>query len=357
MSKLFLKYFVFYLFIPIIKSQALDVSQTVLEQATYYETDSSIIYGSFIDFSTLKFYEIDMEKIHHTIEEPNFEFYYTNEEGVNKLSIKCKDVNRIKCNTIILGEHKSITFDYDYSIARTGGVVSFFLILYGVFSLFKGYIYFNLTAFFYSAFSLILLCREFCEFMEIKKFLNADDPKSKTFMTTFYIISIVSSFAYGFASFMSKYLKYISFGFINGLILSKLIIFFIIQSPSLKENIELKYLIAESVCCFVIIIFWLIFKDKVPNLTMVNISFIASYGIIYGINILIGGLPFIPFMILAKYYKAEEEKDKLFDSLVDHSSLYIYLAICVGLTAIGIYFNINNYKILIEKAKKKLSVY
>ena len=50
------------------------VSQTVLEQATYYETNNSVIYNIFIDFNNLKFYKIDMEKIHHTEATPIFEF-------------------------------------------------------------------------------------------------------------------------------------------------------------------------------------------------------------------------------------------------------------------------------------------
>lgn len=349
--KYFLIYFI-YLFDNYNSLKVIEVSQTIFEQATYYETNNSIIYGSFIDFGTLKFYKIDMNKIHHTISTPNFEFYFDEDD---RLSIQCKKEKKIKCNTIILDEHEYISFDYDYQIAKSGGVLTFLLILYGVFSLFKGIIYYNLTIAFYSAFSLILFFREICEFLELLKILDTEDDASHRVFITFYIFTLITSLIYGYICFLSRYLKYISFGFIDGLILGKLLFYFIVQL--IDEDIELKYFITELVCCIVFIIFWLRTKNKVINLTMFNIALIATYGIIYGFNLILGGLPFIPFFILAKYYHKEEQRDELFNNLLENNYFHIYFIFSITLIVVGTYFNITNYKIIMEKARKKIAVY
>ena len=353
MANYYLKYFLFYFLFLIKQYNSIKVTQTVLEQSTYYETDNSPIYGNFIDFSTLKFYTINMTRIHYTEVEPNFQFYYNDKE---KLSIKCKEDKdkRIKCNEINLDEHQSISFNYDYLIAQTGGVISFFLILYGIFSLLKGYIYYNLTVFFYSSFSLILFWREFCEFLEMIEKLNADNNKSETFLIAFYSISIIASVIFGYVSFLTKYLRYISFGFIDGLIVSKFLFYFIIKA--LETQVELKYFLAELICCLIFIIFLFLFKDKNPNITMVNISVMASYGIIYGLHVLFGGLPFIPFLILSITKKSDNPKEQLFTTLTEKNNLIVYVIIYILLVLFGCYFNITGYKIFTEKTKKKIFV-
>ena len=335
------------------------VSQTVLEQATYYETNDSIIYNTFIDFNKLKFYKIDMDKIHHTEATPRFEFYFVEGGDIN---IKCKDKdnngNRVKCNEILLNEHESITFNYDSLIAQTGGAISFLLILFGIFCLLRGYIYYNLTVAFYSTFSLILLGREFCEFMEMMEVLNSDDDKSKKFLKSFYAISIISALAYGYSSFLAKYLRYISFGFIEGLIIAKFLFYFIIKA--LENDIILKYFITELIFCFAFIVCWFFLKNKYPLFTMINLSLIASYGIVYGLNVLFGGLPFMPFLILSKENEKDEnvdDREKLFQRLIDHNNLIFYSVLYVIIALAGSYFNITNTKIFEEKARKKISVY
>lgn len=334
------------------------VSQTVLEQATYYETNNSVIYNIFIDFNNLKFYKIDMEKIHHTEATPIFEFYL---EGDN-INIKCKDFDingdKVKCNQIILNEHKSITFNYDSLIAQTGGAISYLLIIYGFFCLFRGYIYYNLTVAFYSTFSLILLGREFCELMEMKEFLNSDDDKSKDFLKSFYAISLISAIVYGYSSFLARYLRYISFGFIEGLIISKFLFYFIIQG--LENEIVLKYFITELVFCSALIVCWFFLKNKYEIFTMINLSLMASYGIIYGLNVLFGGLPFMPFLILSKENEKNEnidEREKLFQRLITHNKLLVYSIFYVVFALAGSYFNITNTKIFMQKSRKKISVY
>ena len=67
MGKDLLKYFLIHFIFLLKMYNTLNVSQTVLEQATYYETDESVIYNNFIDFNNLKFYEIDMPKIYYRI--------------------------------------------------------------------------------------------------------------------------------------------------------------------------------------------------------------------------------------------------------------------------------------------------
>lgn len=359
MGRNFLKYLLIYFIFLIKFYNCLNVSQTILEQATYYETSDSVIYNTFIDFNALKFYTIDMDKIHHTEATPRFEFYLQ-DDGLINIRCKEKDTNyqRFKCNSILLNEHKSITFDYDFLMARNGGFICFMLILYGIFCLFRGYIYYNLTVAFYSGFSLILLSREFCELMELIEKLDAGDEKSQQFLNAFYFISVLTSLFYGYTSFLSRYFRYISFGFIEGLVIGKLFFYFIVKA--VINNIILKYFLTELICSLAFIICWFFLKNKYKIFTMVNISLIASYGIIYGLNVLIGGLPFMPFLILAKANQKSsvvDTRELLFKRLVKHSNLIFYSIMYVILALGGSYFNITNTKIFMEKARKKISVY
>ena len=93
---------------------------------------------------------------------------------------------------------------------------------------------------------------------------------------------------------------------------------------------------------------------------MINLSLIASYGIVYGLNVLFGGLPFMPFLILSKENEKDEnvdDREKLFQRLIDHNNLIFYSVLYVIIALAGSYFNITNTKIFEEKARKKISVY
>ena len=61
------------------------------------------------------------------------------------LNLHVKNIALIREADIDLSEHKFITFDFDRLISKLGGIFSYLLILYGFFSLGRGYVYFNLT--------------------------------------------------------------------------------------------------------------------------------------------------------------------------------------------------------------------
>lgn len=87
---------------------------------------------------------------------------------------------------------------------------------------------------------------------------------------------------------------------------------------------------------------------------------LSAYGILYGLHILIGGLPFLPFLILAKskyaiYDDVKYRENGLYEGLRDNNSLLSYIIFFVILSVIGFYFNYSNYKLFIEKKKKNIS--
>ena len=133
-----------------------------------------------------------------------------------------------------------------------------------------------------------------------------------------------------------------------------------------EEEIELKLFITEISCAFVFMVSWILLKDKYPKVTMVRLSLIASFGITFGLNVLFGGYPYMPFLILAKKYQDEKkievqdeenESNTLFKRLSERNNLHIYLGIYVFFSFVGCYFNINNTKTFMEKARKKISIY
>lgn len=392
MNKDIAKYFLFFVFFLIMKSEGkefdesifyqqlnpdedkknpnitLKVKQTILEHASYYSNESyNDINKSFIDFSSFRFYYIDMRKVNSNIDrkELKFEFFFENDTVINKeankdsahISIRC--ISDLRCNYIQLEEHKYVSFDFDLYISQNGGLISFVLIMVGIFCLLKGYIYYNIPTAFYSALSIFLLWREYCELNELNDDLNTLDPKSKSISFAVFIISIITSLAYGYISIKTKYLKYISFGFVDGLIFSK-ILFFLILLGLDNKHLLVSYLITEIVFCIAFIVFFLLFRNKNIKITIANISMLSAYGILYGLHILIGGLPFLPFLILSKnkddYFGDKDYREKdLYDILKGNNALYIYLIFFVILSVIGFYFNYSNYKLFIEKKKKNIS--
>ena len=356
-------YFLLFLIFPFQKCENEDtnrtiiVSQTILQQAIYYEEYNSTIIDTFVDFNSLKFYKINMETIHHKGGDMIFEFFF-NEDDLLNIQCKTDESPGIICNKIYLEEHNSYSFFFDYKIAEYGGIISFILILFGILFLVQGYIYYNLTIVFYSSFCIFLFWREFFEFMEILQILNTENEKSQTFCFTCFVISIFSSIAYGYVNFLFKFLRYFSLGIIEGIIFGKFLFFFILLLLKDEEEIELKLFITEISCAFVFMVSWILLKDKYPKVTMVRLSLIASFGITFGLNVLFGGYPYMPFLILAKKYQDEDdESNTLFKRLSKRHNLHIYLGIYVFFSFVGCYFNINNTKTFMEKARKKISIY
>ena len=133
------------------------VSHTVLIQENYYGTQDRIS-KSFIDFTKYKIYRIDDHRIYHKEgANPKFKLKWADN---NDISLECingdeKDDEYIKCAQIDLNDHDFIAFDIDRYIAKLGGIFTYLLVLYGFFSLRRGYVYFNLTIIFYSSFGFI----------------------------------------------------------------------------------------------------------------------------------------------------------------------------------------------------------
>ena len=124
--------------------------------------------------------------------------------------------------------------------------------------------------------------------------------------------------------------------------------------------VTVSYFKNKLIFCFAFIVCWFFLKNKYPLFTMINLSLIASYGIVYGLNVLFGGLPFMPFLILSKENEKDEnvdDREKLFQRLIDHNNLIFYSVLYVIIALAGSYFNITNTKIFEEKARKKISVY
>jgi len=110
----------------------------------------------------------------------------------------------------------------------------------------------------------------------------------------------------------------------------------------LENEIVLKYFITELVFCLALIVCWFFLKNKYEIFTMINLSLMASYGIIYGLNVLFGGLPFMPFLILSKENEKNEnidEREKLFQRLITHNKLLVYSIFYVVFALAGSYFN------------------
>ena len=341
------------------------VKQTILEHAIYYnETNTQLITinNSFIDFYLFRFYYMNMTQINPRKNDLMFDFVFDNytKEEQNDLepyiSIQCtKNVTyRMRCNDIFLNETEYVSFDYDYCITRTGGFISFLLILVGLFCLRYGYIYFNITSAFYSGFSILLFFREFCELMELNHGLDNRHDKSQRFALTVYILSLLTGVAYGYISIKTKYLKYISFGFIVGLIFAKFLYFLILMG--INKNLFIGYILTEITSCIFFIILFFLFKNKYPKISIVYISILLSYGILYGIHILIGGLPFLPYLILAKTkYEPYDIEKGLYERLKSKSAIIFYLIFFVVITVLGFFLNYTRYKLFIEKKKKHIS--
>ncbi len=324
------------------------VSHNIIDQETVYGKFPRISI-CFIDFSQYKMYIIDKNRIFHKDGEITFDLFWNNTED---LAFKCHEGNdyRIKCSTIDINEHKAICFDYAKKLSEISGAFSYLLILYGIFSLTKGYIYFNLTIIFYGSFGFILFVKELFEHLELEEKLNNKHYSSKTLLDIIFWGSLIISILYGFTCFLSKYLKYITFGFINGIFLGKIIFFYLLIAELLEKKLHLAYFLIELISVLIMIVFLVIVQNKSPIISIIYIVLMATYGIIYGCNLLFGGVRFLPFLILAK------ENDKSEEALTKVSNYwfhFIYLISFILIVGIGIWKNRENYNIIINRIKPK----
>ena len=322
------------------------VSHTILFQESYYGTNDTI-YNIFLDFTQFRLYNITKERIYrNTPNYPNFQLIWKDK----KISLKCSSKNdaTLKCADIDLRDHKFITFDFDRLISKLGGIFSYLLILYGFFSLRRGYVYFNLTVIFYGSFGFILFVREFFQLLELNDHLNSEDDDSERILYTVFSFTLIICILYGYVCHLSKYLKYITFGFINGLIISKVFYYFLIKA--IDDNFFWTYFLIELFTCLIMMGLFIFLQNKYTIVNIMNIVFISSYGVVYGLNILVGGLPFLPFFILVK--QDSIEKDYLYHKLVDKNHIYFYASIYVVLLVYGSYKNYINYKIATNKKLK-----
>lgn len=345
--------FIFFGILIIIKSldteeiKNITVPHTILEQEKLYRK-SHYISNSFIDFTKYRIYKIDKDRIYHSDGEMKFKLNWDNGD---ELTIGCITEKQYKCSKIDLKEHTFISFDYDRLIGFLGGIFSYLLILFGIFCLTSGYIYFNLSIIFYGSFGFILLSREICELMELYGHLNIEDDQSKDFLWAVFCLSLFVCILYGLVCYHSKYLKYITFGFINGLFISKIAFFFTIIF--VEKELKLIYIILESIITFITMIFFIFIQNKSPIFSIFSLINIASYGIVFGFNILFGGIPFIPYLILIKEFMNEINESSLFKDLIDVKLLLFYVVSFLLMLCFGIYRNNENYKAITSKIKSK----
>ena len=272
-----------------------------------------------------------------------------------RISIQCE--KKFRCNDIILDEHKFISFDFDYLISLLAGPITFLLVMVGIFCLRYGYIYYNIPTAFYSGLSVFLFWREFCELLELNDKLNTLHTTSKAIVRTIFVFSIITSVAYGYISIKTKYLKYISFGFIDGLIFAKVLYFCILIKLENSDIVLLCYFLTEIISCIGFIVFFILFRNKNLMITIGNISILASYGILYGFHILIGGIPFLPFCILSKSKSIDDStlEKNLYETLYDNNKIIIYIIAFFIIAIGGFFLNYTNYKLFMEKKKKNIS--
>ena len=319
-------------------------SHNILEQYTYYK-DNTNFNNSFIDFINYKVYKINKNDIIHKNQENNNFLLKWNYEKEKKFSVEC--INET-CLDIELLEHKVISFDFDRVLSTNGSIFAYILIIYGFCNIKRGYTYLNLTALFYGCMSFFLFIREVCQLLELTgKLSTLHEGSNKLVLIVFYFTWIIS-ILFGFVCHFSNNLKFFMFGFIEGMILGKSIFYFLIWTNILKDNLLLNYFLILVFVTLPIIGILGFFQNKYPKFCIFNVSFIGGYGIIFGINIIIGGMPFIPYLILAEKY----EEDDLYDRILEKNNIGYYTFLHLLLIFCGIFWNNSRFNKLKERKMK-----
>ena len=86
-------------------------------------------------------------------------------------------------------------------------------------------------------------------------------------------------------------------------------------------------------------------KNKYPKITILIISNIAGFGIIFGVYLINGGLPFIPYLILSSKYKEKS----LYDKLLDNNLIGYYMLLLLILVFCGVFWNSSSFNKLKNK--------
>ena len=90
-------------------------------------------------------------------------------------------------------------------------------------------------------------------------------------------------------------------------------------------------------------------------MTIVNVSLLSSYGIVYGFHILIGGIPFLPFLVLSKTKYKDYIDISLYRVLEAGDKIPYFFGAFWLFAIIGFYLNYSGYKLFIQKKKKNIS--
>jgi hypothetical protein len=344
----FLLISIFFGNIPMLIFQTLN-SHSILEQFTYYDNYTKIN-NSFIDFINYKIYYIDKSNIIHKNEKStNFQLNWKITEQ-NDFSIQCVEEN---CGDINLSEHKVINFDFDRLLSTNwvGGVYAYILILYGFFSIKRGFNYINLSFIIYGTFGFVLFIMEIIQLFELIGCLSSEFKQSEILVKLIFYSTFIISFIYGFMCHFSKYLKYATFGFIEGVMTTKIIFYIFLNRKIIKNSGLLYYFLFELFFLGIFITILSYLNNKYPKFSIANISIISAFGIIFGINIIYGGLPFIPYLILIQKYQETDLYEAILEKniILYYAPLFIILAIC------GYFWNKNSYYILLNNKKSHLT--
>ena len=89
-------------------------------------------------------------------------------------------------------------------------------------------------------------------------------------------------------------------------------------------------------------------RNKYPKIIMINIAINGGFGIIFGINTIIGGLAFIPYLILA----AKHKEESLFDAILNNNISIFYGFLFLILIFCGLYWNNSSFNKLKSKILK-----
>ena len=319
------------------------ISHKILEQFSHYN-EEKIFNNSFIDFINYKIYHIDKDNIIHKNRKNN-NFQLTWKLNGKEVNISC--INE-SCSDFGLSQHKVISFDFDRLLSNNGGIFAYIMIVYGFFSLKRGYIYINLSFIFYGSFSFLLFIREICQLFEITGNLGTLHKCSETIVYLVFYSTLIISILYGFVCHFSKNLKFISLGFIEGIFISKILFYLLVTLKIIINNLLLHYLMLLLFCSFAIMVVFVYLQNKYSKFSIINISLIGGFGIIFGTNIINGGLPFIPYLILLSKYKENE----LFKKILDKNIAGFYISFLLILLFCGIFWNNSSYNKLKSKKEK-----
>ena len=343
----FLLISIFFENIPMFVFQILN-SHNILEQFTFYDNYTKIN-NSFIDFINYKVYLIDKSSIMHKNENNTNFFLNWRITKQNDFSIQCVKEN---CEDINLSEHKVISFDFDRLLSTNwgGGVYAYILILYGFFSIKRGFKFINLSFIVYGTFGFVLFIREIIQLFELIGCLSSEFKKSEILVKMIFYSTFIISIIFGFICHFSNYLKYATLGFIEGAMICKLIFYIFLALKIIKNNALLYYFLMELFILGISITLLSYINNKYPKFSIINISIVSAIGIIFGINIINGGFPFIPYLILILKY---EETD-LFDAILDKNIIFFYAFLFIIFSFCGFYWN-NSYYNLLKNKKSHLT--